>query len=359
MFLFGNDNYPHGSSSLTSLALDSSTDYVAWRFHVSRAVAISQVRIGAFLTVTGSPGDLEVILQDNAAAVPDGSDIGGGSPTATQFTPDSADTTLVTLTNPYTPSAGDYIWVVLRVKSGQTADGSNYWSAPHQQRLMGSASGIAGGCLAKTSTDSGSSWSTPTNVPCGCELYHNDAARVFNECCCCLAVTTASWDSADNPDERGVAWTQPSDWDEDVWGVSFPWRPDGTDADFTIKVYQDNDVVDSEAIDVSVYDVQIATWTAKLHLFTDGPFRVDRGSTGRVMLMATHATSRIWSQKYSFDSAAGRQSTMAFGTFWGSTNNDAGTPADVTDELYTIWPWITPAGGGLLRHPGMTGGINA
>ena len=79
---------------------------------------------------TGTPVELTLTLETmDASGLPSGTDVGGGSPTATAFTPPN-DTTWnntfqwVALTNSYTPARGEILCVTLQATGAP--DGSNY-----------------------------------------------------------------------------------------------------------------------------------------------------------------------------------------------------------------------------------------
>lgn len=118
------------SPSASNHTLDASNDGVGWVFQAPNAAPITHVgfRVGAR---TGTPPTYVATLEgvDTGTGAPDGSDIGSGSPTAKTFTP-PADTTWdgtwqwIQLTNPYTPTRGQFLAATVRHSSG-TVDGSN------------------------------------------------------------------------------------------------------------------------------------------------------------------------------------------------------------------------------------------
>lgn len=119
---------PDGAA--TNFAVDSSTDGIAFGFQAENTDAITHLgfRYGA-RTGTCPTYSIRLESQDATTGFPDGTDIGGGSATAATFTP-PADTTWnntiqwVALTNPYTPTRGQFLMATIRYSSG-TVDASN------------------------------------------------------------------------------------------------------------------------------------------------------------------------------------------------------------------------------------------
>lgn len=122
----------YGSANVggaTNLVVDASTEGLGFVFQANSADAITHLgfRYGAR---TGTPPTYVMTLEGiDASGLPDGADIGGGSPTAVTFTP-PADASIdgiwqwKTLTNAYTPSRGQFLAGTIRYSSG-TIDGSN------------------------------------------------------------------------------------------------------------------------------------------------------------------------------------------------------------------------------------------
>jgi hypothetical protein len=121
--------WPSGSSAFGNHTLDANNDGVGWAIQARDALAITHIgfRYGAR---TGTPPVYVATLEGLATTgLPDGTDVGGGSPTAATFTP-PADATWdstwqwIALTNSYTPTRGQVLAPTIRYSSG-TVDGSN------------------------------------------------------------------------------------------------------------------------------------------------------------------------------------------------------------------------------------------
>lgn len=118
--------------SFQSHSLDANNDGVGWTFRARDTNAITHIgfRYGAR---TGTPPTYRASLQaTDSNGHPDGTVLGGGSPASVTFTP-PADTTWdglwqwVALTNSYTPTLGQKIFLAIEYSSG-TVDASNFSS---------------------------------------------------------------------------------------------------------------------------------------------------------------------------------------------------------------------------------------
>lgn len=120
----------------TSVALDAAADAVAFVFQAKTADAITA---GGFRygVRTGTPPTYSIALEGvGGDGLPNGTDVGGGSPTLVTFTP-PADTSIDGLwqwknfTNSFTPSVGQLLALVIRYSSG-TVDASNNSTITHR-----------------------------------------------------------------------------------------------------------------------------------------------------------------------------------------------------------------------------------
>jgi hypothetical protein len=122
---------PAGTPTFNLHTVDASNDGVGWAIQARDTAAITHIgfRYGAR---TGTPPVFVATLEGISATtgLPDGTDLGGGSPTAKTFTP-PADATWdatwqwIALTNAYTPTGrGQIIVPTIRYSSG-TIDASN------------------------------------------------------------------------------------------------------------------------------------------------------------------------------------------------------------------------------------------
>ena len=344
----------------SSYLINAANAHIAWRFRADAATEITDVWV-RWGSNNGSPGDCEIVLESDASGVPDGSDVGGGSPTLLQFTPTASSTDKQTFTNGYTPAVGEYLWVVLRPKAAETFDGSNFRRVTYSHESYGFTIGHAQG---KTSSDGGSTWSVPFSTIAGCSLLYTGGAMLPTEY---LGVITSAnfetWDDGDSPDERGVAWVVPAGVTCKVHGVGMHYRPASALATFTLEVFEGTSSKFSLILDPEVIASRYATNLALSLWFEEGPYSLAAGTTGRITMRATHASATIRLPTLTFEDQATRESCRGFSQFY-KTSRDGGSGA-FSDDLIT-WPQMFPwlefeaagnGGGGLLVHPGMSGGM--
>lgn len=330
--------------------MDALTDFVALRFFLRTTAPVLKVEWFCN-TKSGTPGNMGVVLVDDIEGVPEIDtgvpvDIGGGSPTLVTLA--AADVTggarhTATLTNGYTPTAGDYIWVVLYPIDG-TWDGSNRYSI--RVRFTGVGNDYGHESKA-TSTNTGTSW-TRDLQGCGyCSLLTTGDAYIQTFANCCLdGETNTDFDDADNPDERGVAWTIPASTVADVSGGHNYLRPSALTADFNLGCYLGDSSQASLAINTS--KVEVAAGADKLAtLLFLSDIQLTAG-TGRVAVKATHASDTIRFSTLNFGTQARRESCLAFRDYWYCTQNAGG---GFTDDLTRI-PSILP----IVEHYGSGGG---
>lgn len=156
---------PLALGSASNVSLNGSGIGVAFIVHAQTTTAITKVRF-RYGARTGTPPAYVLTIEGvDASGNPDGTDKGGGSPTAKIFTP-PADTTWdalyqeITLTNSYTPAnCSELLAITIRYSSG-TVDGSNLSSIT--RGISDGSAGSAGFPFA--STLSAGSW-TKQSVP--------------------------------------------------------------------------------------------------------------------------------------------------------------------------------------------------
>lgn len=116
-------------ASANNHVVDASNEGLGWVFQPFNADSITHIgfRYGAR---TGTPPVYSVALESaDGTGLPDGTDIGGGTPTLKTFTPPASAAwdglwQWVALTNSYTPTRGQILAAIIRYSSG-TIDGSN------------------------------------------------------------------------------------------------------------------------------------------------------------------------------------------------------------------------------------------
>lgn len=126
----GNFQGPLAPGGPTSVNINGSGIGLAWIIEPRTTDAITKLRF-RFGSRSGTPPTYSICIEGvDASGNPDGVDKGGGSPTATTFTPPASTawdglTQEITLTNPYAPaSPSERLAITIRYSSG-TIDGSN------------------------------------------------------------------------------------------------------------------------------------------------------------------------------------------------------------------------------------------
>lgn len=132
---------PIGTPATSEHPLDLETDGVGWTFQAREADAITHIGF-RYGVRTGTPPTYVVTLEGVSATTgfPDAADVGGGSPTATTFTP-PADTTWnstfqwIALTNAYTPTRGQLLAATIRWSVGTVSGSHNGTFTSHITNL--------------------------------------------------------------------------------------------------------------------------------------------------------------------------------------------------------------------------------
>lgn len=126
----GSGLWPQSTVTFSNHTVDANNDGIAIEIQARGAEAITHIGF-RYGVRAATPPTFVATLEGKSATTgaPDGTDVGGGSPTAVTFTP-PADATWdgtwqwVTLTNAYTPTRGQILMATIRYSSG-TIDGTN------------------------------------------------------------------------------------------------------------------------------------------------------------------------------------------------------------------------------------------
>ncbi len=190
-----------------TLTCNESGDYVAFVFQVPEAVTVTGLgfRYGAR---TGTPPTYKVTLEGvGTTGLPNGTDVGGGSPTATNFTP-PADTTWnstwrpITLGNSFVATRGQYLAFTIRYSSG-TINGTNSSSfATH----IGSALADTGRAFPYAIQNDASGSATRGTFLL--TFSYSSSSKVYGSPV--LIVNTTAFNSTTTPDEYALKFSLPS-----------------------------------------------------------------------------------------------------------------------------------------------------
>jgi hypothetical protein len=340
--------------------MDALTDFMAVRFRAQTTAPIIKVEYFC-QTKTGTPGNLGVVLAANTTAgIPNISggvpvDLGGGSPTLTTVAAAAISSTTritTTLTNSYTPTAGELFWVVLYPTAATYNAGNSY---AFRVRTLGLGADYGDENNA-SSTDTGSTW-TRGNAGFGyMSLLTTSDAYISTWANCCIDGTTnTDFDDADNPDERGCAWTLPSNTAAKVYGLHHLLRNSAATSDFNIGCYLGDSSQSSRSIDTSA--IEAATGSDRLGtlLFDSPPITVSTAGTLRVAVKATHASDTIRFCTFNFGTQARRESALAFRDYWYCHQNGGGGFTDDLTRIATILPMVEHYGSMSARARSLVG----
>lgn len=340
------------AESVPTFTMDATTDFVAFRFLPRTTAPITGVEVFVS-TKTGTPGNLECVLTGNVTGKPIVSggvptDIGGGSPTLVSIANAGISNNsrlTITFTNPFTPTAGTWYWVVLYPGAGGSG-----WSASHRYIFrfavtIAAVGVMQGDELSASSTDTGANFTTQRGIPYVSWLTTGAAYLPTIASCCFDSVGTVDVDDTSNPDERGSACTVPANTTASIIGLSSLYRIEAVTSDFTIAAYSDNTSLESRAIDTSEFDPVISTNMASFFFLADQS--VAAGAIARVAIKATNASDFFRFQAWEFGSQARRESAKIFADSWYcNRNGGAGSFTDDKTRWYSVVPHVSFVGTG-------------
>ncbi len=168
-FTIGTHIGPMPLAASQNTTINGSGIAVAWVVQAEAAGSLSKFRF-RYGTRTGTPPTLVATIEGlDASGNPNGTDAGGGSPTAVTFTPPAStawDNSIreITFTNPLTVAAGDFVCITIRYSSG-TVDASNnssltrgYSNAVADSRGMPYNQSLSGGVWTKNAQAAAIAW---------------------------------------------------------------------------------------------------------------------------------------------------------------------------------------------------------
>jgi len=352
---------PFDSPGYMSFAVDGETDALEWIVQVDET-GPTITKLGFRYTLrTGTPPTYRISIQGvDASGNPDGTVKGGGTPASATFTP-PADATWdgtwqwVTLANSYNSAPGEMLAFVIDWSSG-TVDGSNNSSFT---RGINNTSSLSPFAIQNAATVR----SRQSNIPI---FGYASADAVFGRPI--ETLTTVAISDGGSPDEAAILFTLPAGWGNtfQVKGAEFFCRfvTAAKTVRFTLYDTDGSTVLQSVDRDSDVIRSNSSNAIAEIQ-FDDALSTLNFGSTYRLSVKVVDATGSI-NLHYMDVDAAGDMAAHDWGTaFTYSSREDAGAWTDLaTRRLLArlILQDITEpvgGGGGLLTHPGTSGGFNA
>ena len=352
LFLLG-----HGTriitNTLTAFAVDAANDGVGYVFTAPPSgPTLTKCAIRPH-ALTGSSPTYVVSLQgvDLSTGFADGTIKGGASPVSVEITPAARVAATVveyTFANSYDSAPGELLALCIYPKAGTTIDGSNFWTFT---RYWGGAQPFAG-------------------VP----YCYSDTAGTKSKGSSggCFAVGDGTtWYGGDCPFLDGNTYSQPNDSGTPVFAGNYFTIPAAAGDTVSCVGFWINltYTASATAFKVALYDASdnlLADTSVDKDVAYTGCFYWDSaavaltcGSAYRLVVQGVGALFRLG--KVTFSQAA-HLDTQPWGQNCCHTEGSTGSWAQTTTARSMIGPLISDiteptASGGLLRHPGMTGGI--
>lgn len=360
---FGNDwRYNSGNApTLAVHALDANNDAVGFVFQAQAAATIT--RLGVKLgTITGTTPSYRISLQgitSAAAAEPNGTIKGATNNALKVFSPSglgwaAGSWNWLTLDETYTCTRGEVLSIVIDYSSG-TVDGSNNATFAYNQ--TGSSTTFA----PRAMTNAAGTWSVQT---AGMPIFgYGSAGTAYGRPL--AAIGSVSLTSASSPREAGMKWTAPSGWGNtfQVSGTEMYFGSPNNSANVTQTLYQGGNAGDttadqSVAISGGVFPSGLRR-TGQMLFDETSLTALTYGTTNRIGYQTAGGTLVL----YYIDVAAAADMDAYPGgqnVHW-TQRDSGGNWSDTTTRRLMDWQMIIdditePASGGVLTHPGMSGG---
>jgi len=350
--------YLNGSNSFQApinLVIDGNDDQIAYSFigdggSVTSCIVVSSGQ-------TGSPDDLECMIQGNSGGKPDGTDVGGGSPTLVtvdQATwPASGTSHTFTFTNAFTTTSGTKYWIVFRGVTSPTPT----FSASNRYLLQGLSNVALQGAPGNTycfSTDRGVSYGETSDSGPSFGVTSGGARMALHTQS--IITSTAqqlSVNSSDNPDEYGMQITVPTNEVFTCTGITFKARFSTLDSNraLDVSLYVGTTLKETVTLQSNVDNNEVNNTTTYYVQFLSA-YTLNAGDVCNFTLRST-GTSDVQITQIVYPSAA--EKDLAWGGMFdectgiqrnGGTGSFDNTTAPNT--MYHIIPigTVTAAGGG-------------
>lgn len=342
--LLPNNSAPAFAAALT---LDSTTtDDVVWVWYPPCDDTISAIKF-KLAGVTGAPGVLRVSAQGvNASGLNDGTIKGAGNNAKLDFTPVAGDVGVyaATVGESFPVTAGVPVAFAIKPLSG-TWDASNFVTIIN--RLTGVEVDFNPYCINNGAKST-------SNLQ---QLIIVGAARSY-ECCLSATGASANLTSSASPNEIGNRFVCPPLGDTvDCYGLVFT---GSVSAGRNLEVYLRDSTTGQLATNSIDTDALVAgvgrtclPFTTKVALTPGGVYHVS--------VKGAHASGSTTIHQHTWASSADRQAAL-FGHDIYHAERAGGAWTYDQAKLSCVLPLLvnpTLSAGGLLRHPGMAGGIAA
>jgi hypothetical protein len=353
-FTIGTHVGPIALGAAQNTTLNGSGIAVAWVVQAESSGAISKIRF-RYGTRTGTPPTYVLTIEGlDTSGNPDATDKGGGSPTATTFTPPadtSWDNTIqeITLTNSYTPAnAGEVLCFTLRYSSG-TADGSNNSSVT---RGFSNAVAVNRGFPYNQSLSAGT-WTKNAQAAClawlvGASSWHGHPVLA--------TYTTATASTAGHRSAMFI--TLPSGFGTTfaLAGVHFIGKFGAAAGSTKLAIWDDSDTeLVSKTIDAD-WVVSPGTATNGLRLFFDSPLTLSYGTKyyiGLEVVSGTVGIAGISGQSSDDIACYPNGTTRGLATYNGTTWTESALTYPLMDLILSDITVPSGSGGGAVVIGGL------
>lgn len=356
--------FDSGSPSFTNFTIDGTTDECAFAFSAEDPITITRVgfRVNA---VTGTPGTLTISLQalGPTTGEPDGTILGGGSPASVAVnaaTLTAGQFNWVTLNNSYTCTRAQDLAIKLDPTAG-TWDASNSIAVSLAVAGWNQRSGIPYPLQAPSGT-----YARVSGYP----IYgYGSTTRVYGYPY--ETITNTSYDSGTTPDELGICFTLPA-----AWGATYKvkgcrviiGKPASSGQTLIMTLYDSDGTTalqtvtrDSEFFGTTTggSGYRLCEW-----FFDESSLSTLNFGTEYFLCFAPQtASGDINIPDFGLRQAADMQAFPLGENCFLVSKTDGAAPADLATRRLYIELFLDditePSGGagGIMTHPGMSGGM--
>lgn len=332
--------------------LDAAGEGVGVAFRAEISDSINRVHFYC-LSVNGTPPAYAVRVETlDANGLPSGTLVGGSAEET--FTPTADTWFTVTLSSPAALTAGTHYAVIITDEAtGTPPDGTD------NATFLYRSAGVQGGLMPIAVLNTGA-WAKSTvlgSMPAIMPQFDGTTDRMLQGVMAADTNPLTTFNSGSTPDEYGILFTVPTTMD--LFGLHMPLRLNAGSSDFNISLYGGDGTGDDDlVVRLGSYDASFMNTGS--HGFTaefPTPQTLSPGINYRLTITPT-TVNDVRVRQSSFGSSALR--VAAFGADHQKTTRvNAGAWTDDPTSIVYIQPYfenLVAGGGGLLVHPGTSGG---
>ena len=330
--------------------LDATTDECAWKFQATEAMVITHVLV-RIASITGTPGTARIGIQSGSATTggPSGTWLGAtntGYADVTSY--GTAGTFLVVaLTESVTVARGAIFHVVIDPQATGTWSGANLITVTYS---------VLGGMATRNPYAVLNTTKTATTLGC---VAVRTASKTFGYPIETFP-TAITPTTATSPDEIGVKFAMGAHCSTyQVCGarISANWTADRT---FTLRLYDSDGTTALQSVDIDTSEAIAGQGTHDFFFDETILSTLTAGTSYRLAILAAATGAgafTTWTVP-----TAGDMGAITPEVYMYTHRTDAGGWTDVSTQALCMQPLVSDMSvntGGLLRHPGMAGGMAA